>query len=170
MKKLALLIFSACFMLMNSNSQTIELTFSAVDSAEWVQLDSIKVMNRTQGSDTVLHWPDTTLILYHVGIQEDFYKYSNFQVYQNYPNPVVDQTNIKICIPESDQVVLQITDILGRQVYNMKSELDMGCHEFSFTPGNAKLYFFTVFWEGESQTIKILNSSKRDSDQCSIKY
>ena len=34
---------------------TIELTFTAIDSAAYLQLDSIKVMNRTQGSDTVLY-------------------------------------------------------------------------------------------------------------------
>ena len=38
------------------------------NSAESVQLDSIKVMNHSRDVDTVLYWPDTTLTLYHVGI------------------------------------------------------------------------------------------------------
>jgi hypothetical protein len=41
--------------------QTLDLTFTAVDSATYVQLDSIKVMNRTQGVSEMLYWPDTTL-------------------------------------------------------------------------------------------------------------
>jgi hypothetical protein len=40
---------------------TIDLTFTAVDNAAYIQLDSIKVMNRTQGSDSVIYWPDTSL-------------------------------------------------------------------------------------------------------------
>jgi uncharacterized protein (TIGR02145 family) len=170
MKKLVLLIFSTCFMLINSNSQPIELNFTAVDSAQWVQLDSIKVMNRTQGSDTILHWPDTSLLLYYVDIHEANQEHAHFQLHQNYPNPVVDQTHIKVCIPDNDQVVFQVTDLLGRPVHHMQSELDRGCHEFRFTPGNAKLYFLTVFWKGERQTIKILSSSTTDRDQCSFSY
>jgi uncharacterized protein (TIGR02145 family) len=41
----------------------IELTFTAIDNVIFVQLDSIKIMNRTQGGDTVLYYPDTVLIM-----------------------------------------------------------------------------------------------------------
>jgi hypothetical protein len=40
--------------------KTIDLTFTAVDITAYVQLDNIKVMNRTQGTDTTIYWPDTT--------------------------------------------------------------------------------------------------------------
>ena len=43
--------------------QTLDLTFTSIDNAAYVQLDSIKVMNRTQGGDTTLYWPDTTLTM-----------------------------------------------------------------------------------------------------------
>ena len=67
----------------------LELTFTAIDSAANVQIDSIKVMNRTQGGDTVLYWPDTVLILeYQVGITEHIYEGDKLKLYQNYPNPV----------------------------------------------------------------------------------
>lgn len=38
----------------------LEVIFTAVDSTSWLQLDSIKVMNRCQGCDTVLYWPDAS--------------------------------------------------------------------------------------------------------------
>ena len=47
---LSLLLIVSAF----SQKPTMELTFTAVDNAAYVQLDSIKVMNRTQGGDTVL--------------------------------------------------------------------------------------------------------------------
>ena len=49
---------------------TMELTFTAENNGLYVQLDSIKIMNRTQGGDTVLYWPDTVLSIYYVGIPE----------------------------------------------------------------------------------------------------
>jgi uncharacterized protein (TIGR02145 family) len=41
----------------------IELDFTATENTTYKQLDSIKVMNHTQGCDTILYFPDTTLIL-----------------------------------------------------------------------------------------------------------
>ncbi len=94
----------------------IELTFTAIDSAAYVQLDSIKVMNRTQGNDTVLYWPDTVLVLdYQVGVPEINNNVGTFKVFQNFPNPVTDQTTISLFIPEKDQVNLIITDLTGRR-------------------------------------------------------
>ena len=71
---------------------SIALTFSAVNNTTWVQLDSIKVMNRTQGGDTVLYYPDTVLVLdYLVGMPEPHKTVEGFQVFQNYPNPAADR-------------------------------------------------------------------------------
>ena len=82
---------------------TLELTFTAIDSAAYVQLDSIKVMNRTQGGDTVLYWPDTLLVLdYQVGVSEINNNVGTFRVFQNFPNPVTDKTTVSLFIPEKD--------------------------------------------------------------------
>ena len=78
----------------------IELTFTGIDSASYMHLNMIKVMNRTQGGDTVLFWPDTVLILHWVGITENCNEKSGFQIFQNYPNPVKEQTTITLFVPE----------------------------------------------------------------------
>ena len=101
---------------------TIELTFTAIDNASYVQLDSIKVMNRTQGGASVIYWPDTTLTMeinpgdlllyigystgYPVGLQEIHPKIEKFTLFQNYPNPVKDQSIISMFIPEKGKVNL----------------------------------------------------------------
>ena len=59
----AFLLFISAF----GQKPTLELTFTAIDSAAYIQPDSIKVMNRTQGGNTVLYWPDTVLNLFYVG-------------------------------------------------------------------------------------------------------
>jgi len=139
---------------------SIELTFTAIDSAAYVQLNSIKVMNRTQGGDTTLYWPDTVLVLdYQVGITEFNNAGENLQVFQNYPNPVIDQTTITLFVPEKDKVGVMISDMLGRKVINTEMVLERGHHSFRFTPGSGSLFFFTAQWRGHSSCIKILQAT-----------
>ena len=42
---------------------TVDLTFTANKNSVPVRIDSIKVMNRSQGGDTMIYWPDTTLMI-----------------------------------------------------------------------------------------------------------
>jgi hypothetical protein len=71
MKKFFLIIFFGINSLgLFSQRSNMELTFTADSSAAYIQLDSIKIMNRTQGGDTVLYWPDTVLSIYYIGIDE----------------------------------------------------------------------------------------------------
>lgn len=143
---------------------SISLTFSAIDSTYWVQLDSIKVMNRTQGGDTVLYYPDTVLVLdFAVGIPEAKNDNRGFQVDQNYPNPTIGNTNIKLYVPEKDKVSIIICDILGRVILQTEELLDKGIHSFRFKTGDRNIYFFTARWKGRTSSIKILNLSSGTS-------
>ena len=151
-------------------SQTIDLTFTAVDSAAYVQLDSIKIMNRTQGGDTVLYWPDTVLSIYYVGIHENSDLSIEFKVFQNYPNPVTDQTTVSLYVPLNDKVSIIVTDILGRTIVQSERVLDKGKHSFRFTPGGGNLYFFTARWQGQSSSIKILHSGFHSGGASTLEY
>ncbi|MCK5766528.1 MAG: T9SS type A sorting domain-containing protein, partial [Bacteroidales bacterium] len=149
----------------------MELTFTAIDSIAYVQLDSIKVMNRTQGGDTTLYWPDTVLVLdYQVGIPDHNNEDGNFQVFQNFPNPVTDQTTISLFIPEKDEVGIIITDLIGRVIIKSDRLLDKGTHFFRFTPGEGNLYFFTAQWRCNSSSIKILQTASNSYGKSSLEY
>jgi len=169
MKKITLLIISTCILLANLNSQNIELTFTAFDNTDHIQLDSIKVMNRTQEGDTVLYWPDTVLTLYLVGTPETA-KGNSFQAFQNYPNPIAYQTTISLYVPEKDNVHLIVSNILGRVVFKANRVLEKGLHSFQFTPSEGSLFFFTAQWRGTSSNIKLLNSSLNNAQKVSIEY
>jgi uncharacterized protein (TIGR02145 family) len=170
MKAIILLSMLAVVSIISTIAQnTIDLTFTAVDSAAYVQLSSIKIMNRTQGGDTVLYWPDTVLSFNYVGIYENPIEENAFQVYQNYPNPVANQTTISLYIPVQDKVGIIVTDILGRVVVQSEKVLHEGTHSFRFTPGNGNLYFFTARWHERTSSIKILNLSS-GSNICLLDY
>ena len=172
MKAKIFLSILALALMVNAFGQkpTLELTFTAIDSAAYVQLDSIKVMNRTQGGDTVLYWPDTVLNLFYVGIDEFNKEGEALHLFPNYPNPVKDQTTISLYLPEKGKVTLVITDILGRQVINTEKVLERGYHSFRFTPGSGELFLFTAFWKGTSSSIKILTFGNVSGLTSSLEY
>lgn len=179
MKIKILLSILALGLFLNVPAQnTIELSFTAIDSAAYIQLDSIKVMNRTQGfdtlsnfPDTVLYYPDTVLVLEcQSGISENNINNEGFRVFRNYPNPVVNQTTISLYIPEKDHVILLITDVSGRLIIKNDRMLEKGFHSFRFTPGNENLYFCTAYWRGNSNSIKMLHTSSHATGQTTLEY
>ncbi|MBP6979376.1 MAG: FISUMP domain-containing protein [Bacteroidales bacterium] len=169
-----------------SQRPTIELTFTAVDSAAYVQLDSIKIMNRTQGGETMIYWPDTMvsleinqgdLLLYvgyttfsTVGIQEVDKEVSSFDVHQNFPNPMGDRSEISMYIPHTGKVYMMITDLQGRVVLRSDRQLDGGYHSFRFHPGGDNLYFLTVHWNGISRSIQMISMGQQDGKSCRLDY
>jgi hypothetical protein len=58
---------------------------------------------------------------------------SGFALFQNYPNPFNPETKIKFQIPTSSDVVLQVFDVLGREVKTLVNErLQPGSYETTF--------------------------------------
>lgn len=165
-KKLILIaFFTAASLGLNSQHAALELTFTAVNIGASVRLDSIRVMNRTRGGDTVLYYPNNLLVLdYQLGIEKINQKTHGLQVFQNYPNPVADQTIISLFVPEKDKVSLTVTDFLGRMIIQTERMLEQGIHSFRFTPGTASLYFFTARWRGTSSGIKIVHAALHNNE------
>lgn len=165
---------------------TIDLTFTAVDNTAYVQIDSIKIMNRTQGGETMIYWPDTTLsleidqgdlLLYvgyatfsTVGISEVNDVISSFEVYQNYPNPIADRSEILMYIPHTGKVHVMITDLHGKVILRTDRQLDGGRHFFRFYPGGGNFYFLTVHWNGENQSIQMISTGQQDCNSCRLDY
>jgi uncharacterized protein (TIGR02145 family) len=156
-------------MIASAQEPAMELTFTAIDSAAWVKLDSIKVMNRTQGGDTVLVYPDTVLALGWVGLPESQASSVGLSV-QIYPNPVTDHSAITVFIPGDDLVRITVVDRMGRLVIQRELQLSEGKHTFSLTPGRESLYLFATEWRGYTRTLKIINLSDKDNTQCLLSY
>jgi len=170
-KVIPIVLFSCLYIITFSQNPTLELTFTAIDSAIHIQLDSIKVINRTQGGDTVLVWPDTVLVLdIQTRIQNKNNQYGGLQVFQNIPNPVKDQTTVTLYIPDKGNVSIMISDILGRTLISTERELEKGKHSFRFIPGNGKLFIFNVVWNGSSNSIKIISAAPSQKGSGTLEY
>lgn len=174
MKKSILLFNILLFVLsLNIHGQkpVIEFTFTGVNQDQWIPIENIVIKNITRGVDTTINYPDTTLVLhYQVGINEFSNPSNGLKVYQNYPNPAKGTTSIKLYIPEKDIASIMIKDAMGRQIINSNQELDKGNHTFQFTPGQDKLYIFTVYWRESSYSIKILNQGFSNKGIGSLEY
>lgn len=153
-----------------AQKDVMELTFTAINNTSHIQLDSIKIINQTQSGDTVLYWPDTVLSLYFVSISEFEKEKDDFRIFQNYPNPVAEQTTISLNVPEKDQVNLVVTDMKGLVIIRSERILDKGINSFRFTPGGGNLYFFTAQWRGTSKSIKILQAFSHSNCMSSLEY
>lgn len=152
---------------------TLALTFSAQNNDQQVPLDSILIINLTQGGDTVLYSPDTVLILYippPQGINDlNQRSANNFSVSPNYPNPCISQTSIDVCIDRKDNIEIRIFDLSGREHASYMGVFDAGKHTFTFNPGNQNFYIFSATSCGLTRSIKIANllSGKRN---CELTY
>ena len=166
--------------------QNLTLTFTALDSTAYVRLDSVMIINRSQGGTTTIYWPDTTVsmeitpgdlllligysTLYPVGVQQFEQDRRQFQLFQNYPNPVMDQSFFSLCIPEKGMVNIMVTDIQGRIILTSDWQLDQGNHSFRFIPGEGNIFFLTASWEGISRSIKILTTEQHRGQRCMLHY
>ncbi len=162
-------VFVILVMMASGQRPAFELAFTAENNGTYVQLDSIKIMNRTQGGDTVLVYPDTVLVIEYVGIPENQNNSEGFSI-QAYPNPVADYTTLSLFIPENDVVRIRVTDLMGRQLISHRQQLFKGIHIFTFTPGGENFYLVTAEWKGYCKTVRIVNLSKSPGRTCSLSY
>jgi len=187
MKAKILLFFLVTGIISGASSQnTIDLTFTAVNNGAYIQLDSIKVMNRTQSGSVMLYWPDTTLAYqitpgdqllyigytmnYPVGVGSITKKEKEFQLFRSTPNPVREQSVISLYLPAKGLVKMMVSDIRGRTIANVDRELDEGPHSLRFRPGDEGIYFLTAWWNGIAQSIKILTEGPTIGTKCKLEY
>jgi uncharacterized protein (TIGR02145 family) len=148
----------------------MQLTFTAVNNTSFQQLDSISIINQTRGTDTVLYYPDTVLMLdYFTGIPHGRNP-GSFRVFPNVPNPVTDQTSIMVYVPVRDNVTISVSDVMGKTMVRKEFLLDRGYHMFRLIPGEDELFFFTVWWKGEKSCLRILHTRKESRQPCLLDY
>jgi uncharacterized protein (TIGR02145 family) len=170
MKNVLIFLLFSAFVISGFSQQNFTLTFSGVNNTSYVQLDSIKVVNRSQQCDTVIYWPDTVLNLPWVGIQE--YVKSGFDVHVLYANPGTPLSGMAISIevPEKDNIRILLTDISGRSYLNEHYLLAPGIHQFYFHPGASRFYVLSVSGIFGSQSVKIINNTVSNAKIPDLEY
>jgi uncharacterized protein (TIGR02145 family) len=143
MKKFIFLYITLCLSSStNAQQPSVTLTFTAVDNITYVQLDSIKVINRTRGTVTVLRWPDTALVLestgngplFHPGDKMIYVGYADNRESGTIKAPVSGETftfQLAINIPCPGSPTVEYEDVIYNtiQIYSqcwLKENLNVG--------------------------------------------
>jgi endo-1,4-beta-xylanase len=57
-----------------------------------------------------------------VGVEKPIMLLNKIELYQNYPNPFNPETNIKFTLPNADNVILEVYDMLGKKIATLIDE------------------------------------------------
>lgn len=170
----------------NAQNTPYVFSFTAIDSNAYVALDSIRIMNRTQGGTTVLYWPDTTISLeisegdlllfigyateFGVGIGENQYFKDGFRISSLLPNPVSSQSRIMAELPVNGTLRLTVSDLRGRVLEDSHWDLGKGIHSFNVTPGSDGLFILTARLNDEFRSIKLMAAGNFSGRDWSLEY
>lgn len=165
---ISILIFCSSFIL---HSQTIELSFTGICDAIHISVDSILVENITQGGDTVLYYPDTTLTLdVTTGVDEAIWANESLRVTQNYPNPLISNTFIDVYVPKSGRISFAVYDIYGRELLEYSENISAGNHKFEIAPGKRGFLLLSVIFKNESLSLKMFSNGGENIGASYIKH
>ena len=84
---------------------------------------------------------------------------TNFTLYQNYPNPFNPETKIKYSIPQSENVLIKVFDVLGKEIKTLVDEYkSAGTHEIKLNANNfsSGVYFYRMVSGSYSETNKMI--------------
>lgn len=168
-----------------SQKDNVTLVFSGNDDGKHVVLDSIELMNQSQGNVNMLYWPDTIaylnvtlgdtfLIVGYIQDSpssiEEIVTSNTFSVSQMMPNPVVNSGEFSVELPEDGNVNIRLSDIYGKIYISREFALDRGSHTFQFMPGQNSVYLLIIQFKGITNTIKVISGGHTNNFNCSLDY
>ena len=140
-----------------AGAQPITLRFTAEFNSAHHALDSVLVMNLTQGGDTLLLAPDTVLVL-DAGtfIAPAGAADGQLQLRAGHPNPFAGAATFEVVLGTAGRLVLGATDPAGREMAALAMDLPRGTHRFTFSGGGSGPVMIHVAAHGERRTLRLL--------------
>ena len=84
---------------------------------------------------------------------------TEFRLEQNYPNPFNPSTQIKFSVPQTSNVKIIVTDILGKEVATLVNDnLTAGNYSATFNANSVSsgIYFYTLITDNFKQSKKMI--------------
>ena len=134
-------------------AQTMTITFEATENGTPTPLDSIRVMNLTQGGDTTIVFPGNTLVLGTTGLREAQASAAHIQ---GWPNPFSGATDILVDAETYGELVLMVHDATGREVAMQRVMARPGGHRFRFNTAAAGVHVVSALHNGQRSTLRMI--------------
>ena len=168
MKKHISLLFLLITLCITVSAQTHVLTFTAADTCNHhVQVDRVVIINHTKGWEETIYWPDTVLVL-HIGTGIDEVTGTgnmlSLQLSQNNPNPFEGVTFAYLTVTEPGDVVMDITDVVGRNIRSVNYSLMPGVYQLCINLSTSGIYFLTAWENGQKSSVKMVNRGEGGKD------
>ena len=158
MKKSLKTLALACLTLIAATTigQNINLRFTGTfTNGDYIRLDSVKVENLNRNWTEMLVYPDTVLNFNQTSISGA--ESSELEL-QSYPNPFSGKTSVRLSLPQTGNVTLQIHNLAGQKIVEEVIALNAGEHIFGITLKNAEVNLLTIKTTNGQKTIKLLNN------------
>jgi len=140
-----------------AQQRTVKFTGRDRTNQYRVQLDRVEIFNLDQLWEEVIYWPDTTLMMGTVGIEDLEYQ-TSVQLLCNVPNPFNGNTEFALCLPEGRDVRLELFDVTGKFVVGEDfSALPAGTHLFEATLMSPQTYLLSATVKDGRMTLKMIN-------------
>lgn len=155
-----------------SQTSYIEFTFTAKYYGQYVQPDSIRIENLTQGCDTVLFYPDTVLVLENTSgtFEQTDSMSEGFVIFPNFPNPYCESTEIRLYSAGTQDVDIFIMDMNGKNLSKLSMILDRGVHSFILSGGRTNVYLFNLMTDKILLSSQIICMGSNVPDKCLLTY
>jgi len=154
------------FQTVNAQKGDMVLTFSGKHAvtSNIVPLESVKVSNETQGSDTTLYGAAPSLSLqWASGIFEQNHgQKASFVLEPNYPNPFTENTTVNIRLRRPQRLIVTIYDQQGAAAENLEQDFGFGTHRLEITVPQNRLCLLTVNDGVTTKTLKMFSTSGKD--------
>ncbi|HMQ74979.1 MAG TPA: fibrobacter succinogenes major paralogous domain-containing protein [Flavobacteriales bacterium] len=157
----ALGVFSLALLAGSLHAQSVTLTFTAELNGGHIPLDSVRFINLTQGGDTVLHAPDTVLVLNNsmsIGAS-DLDVLTGLMLSTPRPNPFEEHTQLVVTVAGEGALELTVLDAVGKTVSDLRRRVGPGQHTFSFAGGPVGLLYAVARWNGERTVQRMVGLS-----------
>ncbi len=147
------LLFAALMFLISPlRSQVIVITFEATVNGSQTPMDSILVMNLTQGGDSTIYFPENALVLGTTGISEA--GSAGFAM-QALPNPFAGNTDVVLnAMGGVAQLVLH--DVAGRELVSQTANLAAGAHRFRVSCERPGVHLLTMVQGGVRSSLRLM--------------
>ena len=140
-----------------AQQRTVKFTGRDRTNQYRVKLDRVEIFNLDQLWEEVIYWPDTTLMMGTVGL-EDFDYQTSVQLMRNVPNPFDGRTEFALVLPEGRDVRLELFDVTGKFVTGENfPSLSAGTHLFEATLASPQTYLLSATVKDGRMTLKMIN-------------
>ena len=148
------------FLIVKAYPQTYHITFDGM--GETLLVDSVKVENLNQNTSLTLKGIDELDLLVNLGISN--LSNSSESKLQISPNPMTGNCNVEFEAAASGQTAIEIYDITGKRISQLKELLTKGMHNFSIKGLSSGIYTLNIISDKYSYTSKLISINASGSN------